>query len=268
MKLHYTLYQIDTFTDKIFHGNSAAVVPLAGDWLPDRTMQSIAMENNLSETAFYIQKNGDYHIRWFTPTIEVDPCGHATLASAFVLFNHEGFSGETVSFNSRSGVLNVSKAQNGMLTLDFPADEIQETELTAEMVKCFQAKPEKVFRGKTDFMFVFASEEEIVNPGHSLQNIAALDCRGVIITAPGKNHDFVSRFFGPQSGINEDPVTGSAHTTLVPYWSNLLKKDILTAAQLSERSGELRCKNLGGRVEISGSAVLYMKGEICTDFIH
>ena len=260
--MKYTLYQIDTFTDTIFHGNSAAVVPLGTDWLSDQDMQSIAMENNLSETAFFINKGDMFHIRWFTPTTEVDLCGHATLAAAFVLFYHERFEKNTIFFDSRSGILNVRKEAGGMLTLDFPADEISETGITGELSACFHAKPEKIFRGKTDYMFVFSKEEDIIDPGYSLSNIAAVNCRGIIITAPGKECDFVSRFYAPQSGVDEDPVTGSAHTTLVPYWSGRLGKKEMTAAQLSHRTGYLWCRDLGARVEISGNAVLYMKGEL------
>jgi PhzF family phenazine biosynthesis protein len=256
-----TIYQVDAFTDEIFKGNPAAVCPLV-TWLKDDIMQKIAMENNLSETAFYIKAGDHYHIRWFTPTVEVDLCGHATLATAFVLFNYEKHEGNIIRLKSlRSGELTVIKSGE-LLTLNFPADIIAEAEQNTTIGECFNIKPKKIYRGKTDYMFVFGSETDISNLVPDLNQIRSLDCRGVIVTAPGENVDFVSRFFGPQSGVDEDPVTGSAHTTLTPYWSQRLGKKSLTAVQLSARKGFLNCKINGDRVEISGNCILYLKGEI------
>ncbi len=257
------LYQVDAFTEKIFGGNPAAVCPLE-NWLPDIVLQNIAMENNLAETAFYIQHKGEYHIRWFTPALEVDLCGHATLATAHVMFNHEGVSANSISFQSRSGVLGVEK--NGkLLTLDFPVDDIEEIPLTAELTQGFNIKPVAALKGKTDIALIFSSEEDILNLQPDFRTIAQLHGRGVIVTAKGRQVDFVSRFFAPQAGIDEDPVTGSAHTTLTPYWATVLGKTELSAIQLSKRRGELQCKLLGDRVLISGYARTYLTGEITVD---
>ncbi len=256
-----TIYQVDAFTDTLFSGNPAAVCPLQERWLDDATMQKIAFENNLSETAFYLRNNNQLYIRWFTPSTEVDLCGHATLASAHVLFNHEQYSQSVIQFNSRSGILTVKK-ENGFLVMDFPADTIETTGITEEIRSCFDIQPQELYRGKTDYMLVYGNEEQIKNIRCNLASIAQIKARGIIITAPGNDCDFVSRFFAPQSGVDEDPVTGSAHTTLTPYWSKRLNKDALRAVQLSKRRGFLRCRNKGERVEISGKAVTYMTGEI------
>jgi PhzF family phenazine biosynthesis protein len=259
------LYQIDAFADKVFSGNPAAVCPLE-EWLSDEILQKIAMENNLAETAFYVKKsnNQQYELRWFTPTVEVDLCGHATLAAAYVLFNHENQDSEEkiIRFYSpRSGELTVTK--NGeLLTLNFPADVPEPVALTEEITAGFDIKPKLAFKGRTDYLLVFEKEEEISKLTPDFDKIFRLNARGVIVTAKGENVDFVSRFFGPQVGVNEDPVTGSAHTTLTPYWSKELGKTELTAMQLSSRKGFLKCKNLGERIEISGKAKLYLKGEI------
>lgn len=255
------IYQVDAFTTEVFSGNPAAVCPL-GQWLSDDTMQKIAMENNLAETAFYVKKDDQYEIRWFTPATEVDLCGHATLATAFVLFNHENHQGDTIRFFShRSGPLSVTRNRE-LLTLNFPTDTLQQVPLSEELTSCFNFLPEMAFKGKTDFMLVFRNEEEIRNAIPALDKISKLQARGVIITARGNTVDFVSRFFGPQCGVDEDPVTGSAHTTLTPYWSKQLGKTELTAMQLSSRKGHLHCKYLNDRVEISGQGKLYMIGEI------
>ena len=255
------IYQVDAFTDEIFKGNPAAVCPLKY-WLKDDIMQKIAMENNLSETAFCV-KDGDYYqIRWFTPTVEVDLCGHATLATAFVLFNNENHEGNIIWFNSmRSGELSVTRSGE-LLTLNFPADVISQPEQNKQIGECFNIKPMLVYKGKTDYMLVFSTETDIKQLIPDLNQIRKLNCRGVIVTAPGEYVDFVSRFFGPQSGVDEDPVTGSAHTTLTPYWSQRLEKKTLTAIQLSARKGFLTCKINDHRVEISGKCRLYLKGEI------
>lgn len=254
------IYQVDAFTSKLFGGNPAAVCPLA-EWLPNQVMQNIAMENNLAETAFFVKKNDHYHIRWFTPAVEVDLCGHATLASAYVLFNELNHPGNSVSFESRSGLLTVTKWGNE-LTLDFPADEIKEIPLDREITSAFVHKPIATYKGKTDFMIVFEDENSIATMVPDISAINNLDARGVIVTAKGNDCDFVSRFFAPQSGINEDPVTGSAHTTLTPYWSDKLGKKRLKAIQLSQRKGHLTCVSKGDRILISGEARLYLKGEI------
>ncbi len=255
------IYQVDAFTDKLFRGNPAAVCPLKS-WLSDEKMQKIALENNLSETAFYVREGSHFNIRWFTPTVEVDLCGHATLASAFVLFNLENYEGEKIIFKSHlSGKLVVSK-NDDFLTLNFPADFVEPAELTSAITECFNIRPKYAFRGRTDYMLVFENEEDIERLIPDLSRISKLDCRGVIVTARGNNVDFVSRFFGPQSGVDEDPVTGSAHTTLTPYWSKLLGKNDMTAVQLSDRKGDLKCSVYDDRVEIRGQCRLYLKGEI------
>ena len=255
------LYQLDAFTDKIFSGNPAAVCPL-DQWLPDNILQNIAMENNLAETAFYVKKDDHFEIRWFTPAVEVDLCGHATLASAAVLYNYENYGGEVIIFISpRSGKLTVSR--NGdMLTLDFPSDKFDRVELSPQLIACFNSQPLEAYKGKTDYMLVFSSEEEIRKIVPHLLAISKLKVRGIIITAAGIEVDFVSRFFAPQSGIDEDPVTGSSHTTLTPYWAQKTGKSELTAIQLSARKGFLRCAYHGDRVKISGQAKTYLQGEI------
>jgi PhzF family phenazine biosynthesis protein len=253
-------YQVDAFAENIFEGNPAVVCPLT-EWLPDALMQQIAMENNLSETAFYVKESAGYRIRWFTPAVEVDLCGHATLATAFVMFNHEKYGGEEISFQSRSGILKVSR-NNGLLTLNFPADELREVEIQADLIEGFNDRPTKILKGKTDYMFVYESENQVRNCSPDFFKVAKIKARGIIITAPGKSHDFVSRFFGPQAGVNEDPVTGSAHTTLTPYWASVTGKKELKAAQLSARGGKLYCKLEGDRVSISGSARLFSEGLI------
>lgn len=259
MKLN--IYQIDAFTDKVFSGNPAAVCPLNA-WLSDDLMQKIAMENNLAETAFYVKKENLYQIRWFTPTIEVDLCGHATLAAAFVLYKYQNHTDPKINFHSyRSGSLTVFK-QGDLLTLNFPTDVLEPIELFDELTMGLNIKPIEAFKGKTDYMFVFENESQICKLIPSFPEISKLKARGVIVTAKGDQVDFVSRFFGPQSGINEDPVTGSAHTTLTPYWAKKLGKNEMKAIQLSARRGYLMCKYSGDRVEISGHGKEYLKGEI------
>ena len=259
--MELTIYQVDAFTDKLFKGNPAAVVPLDG-WIDETLMQNIALENNLSETVFFVKSNDVYEIRWFTPTVEVDICGHATLASAFVLFNLLGYSSNKIIFHShRSGELVVTK-EGDLLTLNFPTDEIHEVTITNEIKSCFKDSPLKVFRGRNDYMIVFSTEDEVRKMIPNFNNISLIDARGVIVTAKGDEVDFVSRFFGPQSGVDEDPVTGSAHTTLIPYWKDVLGKDEMDALQVSARGGKLSCRYLGERIEISGTGKLYMKGTI------
>lgn len=259
--MKHKIYQIDAFADKVFSGNPAAVCPLE-QWLSDEILQKIAMENNLAETAFYVKQDKQYQIRWFTPTVEVDLCGHATLAAAFVLFNYENHDGHIINFYSpRSGALTVTK-KDDLLTLNFPTDRFEQVELSDEITGCFDIKPKSAFKGKTDYLLVYDKEDEIRKVIPAFDMISKLKGRGVIITSKGNKVDFVSRFFAPQSGINEDPVTGSAHTTLTPYWAKELDKIELTAIQLSERKGYLQCKYLDDRIEISGQGKLYLIGEI------
>lgn len=256
------IYQIDAFTDVLFKGNPAAVCVL-NKWLDEETMQNIAAENNLAETAFSVKNNNIYEIRWFTPAIEVDLCGHATLATAFVLFKHYGILSDKINFHSKwSGALSVEKSDNGILTLDFPADTMTEVEPIDELNQAIGKTPVKTLKGKTDFMLVYSNQKEIEEIIPDFGILAKFDGRGVIVTAKGDACDFVSRFFAPQSGINEDPVTGSAHTSLTPYWSKALNKNKLSARQLSKRGGSLICEMSGDRVKISGNAVKYMIGEI------
>lgn len=262
MKLR--IYQIDAFAATVFSGNPAAVCPL-DTWLSDDLLQKIAMENNLAETAFYVKQGSKYEIRWFTPTIEVDLCGHATLASAYVLFNHENYTENSIQFYSpKSGELTVTK-KDELLTLNFPSDLFEPVTLSIELMECFSNQPILAFKGKTDYLLVFENEEVVQNITPFFPKISKLPGRGVIITAKGNQVDFVSRFFAPQSGINEDPVTGSAHTTLTPFWAKELGKNELMAIQLSERKGYLQCTYLNDRVEISGQGKLYLIGELFID---
>ena len=254
------LYQVDAFTDKVFSGNPAAVIFL-DSWPGDDLMQSIGLENNLAETAFVVPEGNDFRIRWFTPAVEVDLCGHATLGAAYIMFNELGYSGEQINFHSKSGLLTVSR-KDSWLTLDFPTDKLSSLDLTPALQKCTTADILEAYQGRSDFMFVLADEKSVRESHFDLSAISALGQRGVIVTASGNNVDFVSRFFAPGLDINEDPVTGSAHTTLAPYWANRLDKKHLTARQVSSRGGYLKCEMKGDRVLISGQAVMYMKGEI------
>jgi len=255
------IYQVDAFANEVFTGNPAAVCPL-NEWPSDNIMQKIAMENNLAETAFYIKENDRYLLRWFTPATEVDLCGHATLAAAYVLFNCEGHDSDTIHFFSpRSGNLTVKK-QGDLLTLNFPTDIYNSVELTKGLTDGFNIMPQLAFKGKTDYMLIFENEQQIKSLTPRLDIVNKLDARGIIVSAKGDEADFVSRFFAPQVGVNEDPVTGSAHTTLIPYWANVLQKDELTAIQLSDRKGYLKCRYLADRVEIGGKGQLYLIGEI------
>lgn len=254
------LYQVDAFTDKLFSGNPAAVCPLE-DWLPDELMQNIAMENNLAETAFVVPRDADFQIRWFTPTVEVDLCGHATLAAAHILFDHQQHPDNEIRFHSRSGVLPVRKHGDSLI-LDFPADKIHAVEVLSAFTDALKMKPIEAYKGLSDYMFVFENESQISSLQPDFRALSELDARGIIVTAKGNDVDFVSRFFAPQVGIDEDPVTGSAHTTLTPYWAGVLGKNELTAIQISSRRGYLQCKYLGERVEIRGKAKTYLKGEI------
>lgn len=256
------IYQIDAFTSTVFGGNPAAVCIL-DTWLPSETMQLIAQENNLAETAFIVQKNSIFDLRWFTPETEVDLCGHATLASAFALFQYYGYTENTIQFYShRSGDLFVTKSSNGLMTIDFPSDELVALQHNTTLNQAIGLTPERTFKGKTDYLLIYGSQQEIEAIRPNFHLLDAIDCRGVIVTAPGTDVDFVSRFFAPLCGIPEDPVTGSAHTSMTPYWSKVLGKTTLSAKQLSKRGGELQCEYLGERVKISGRAAPYLVGEI------
>jgi PhzF family phenazine biosynthesis protein len=258
--MNITQYVIDAFASKPFTGNPAAVC-LLESWLDDTIMQNIAMENNLAETAFVVRTQDNFHIRWFTPTVEVDLCGHATLASAHAIFEYQSYSLNEISFSSRSGILNVRK-ENDLLVLNFPADKLKASSLPQDVLEGVGGKSSEIYRGSSDYMLVFDSEKEIRDLSPDFTAVANANARGIIVTAKGEHCDFVSRFFAPQSGINEDPVTGSAHTSLIPYWSKRLAKKELTARQLSKRGGDLFCKDLGERVEIAGKAITYLRGEI------
>jgi len=253
------IFQVDAFTSKLFRGNPAAVCPLE-EWLPEETMQEIGAENNLSETAFFVRKGKTFGIRWFTPTMEVDLCGHATLASAHVIFNHLKYPRRQITFQSKSGELRVQRRED-ILHMDFPAFDPVPVVAPAALIKGLRRKPLEVFKGR-DILSVFETEAEIVALNPNFAELNKLDCLGVIATARGKRSDFVSRFFAPRAGINEDPVTGSAHSLLIPFWSKRLNKNKLHAYQVSKRSGELFCEYLGDRVLIAGRAVTFFVGTI------
>ncbi|UTW62248.1 PhzF family phenazine biosynthesis protein [bacterium SCSIO 12741] len=256
-----SMYQVDAFTHSVFGGNPAAVCLLDHE-IPAELMQQIAAENNLAETAFLLPQDSTIQIRWFTPTVEVDLCGHATLASAHVLFQEFRRNAESISFYSpRSGALSVSRSGD-WLTLDFPVDQFHQTDAPPLLEEAIGRKPLDAYRGKTDYLLIYPSEVDIASIDPDMALLKRAGGRGVIVSAPGDHCDFVSRFFAPQSGIDEDPVTGSAHTTLTPYWSNRLGKKQLTAQQISKRGGDLRCEDKGDRILISGQAVTFFKGQI------
>ena len=256
------IYFVDAFTDNIFSGNPAAVI--FTDLDDKSTMQKISAENNLSETAF-VNLSDNNLIRWFSPTKEVDLCGHATLASAYIYFNYLDKKAESICFNSASGELIVNK-KDKFLQLDFPKDEFQLTTNDINLVaSAVGVAPIQTYKGTINLMAVYEKEEDILKLSPDYEKVIGLDGQGLIVTAPGFHCDFVSRYFCPKYGINEDPVTGSAHTTLIPYWSERLNKNLLTAKQISKRGGDLFCENADNRVLIGGSAVLYMKGIIEID---
>ena len=254
-----TQYQIDAFTEQVFEGNPAAVIPLE-EWLSDELMQNIAGENNLAETAFFIPKDNDYHIRWFTPTHEVKLCGHATLASAYVLFEILGYNRDELVFDSLSGPLTVKK-KGGQLEMDFPTQKAVDCSIPEGLVQGLGKAPSRLLENE-DYIAVFDKEEDVlsIEPDHSA--LMTIPNRAVIATAPSEEFDFVCRVFAPKYGIPEDAVTGSAYTKLIPYWSKILGKDVLTAKQVSRRGGKIWCELKGERVSISGYAVKFMHGEI------
>jgi predicted PhzF superfamily epimerase YddE/YHI9 len=255
------MYQVDAFTDSLFGGNPAAVCPLEA-WLPDATMQAIAAENNLSETAFFVRDGGDYALRWFTPAVEVDLCGHATLAAGHVVFSFLEPRRNSVSFHTlKAGTLAVSR-RGDTLVMDFPAWPAAPCQAPAGLLAALGGTPREVLCAR-DHLVVYDSAAEIAALAPDLAALGNVDCWAAIVTAPGDNGiDFVSRFFAPAQGVPEDPVTGSAHCTLVPYWAKRLGKTDLEARQLSRRGGALRCALSGDRVSIGGKAVVYLEGSI------
>jgi PhzF family phenazine biosynthesis protein len=257
--MELTLYQIDAFADKVFKGNPAAVCPL-DRWPSDTDLQAIAEENNLSETAFYVPADAGFHLRWFTPKAEVDLCGHATLATAFVIFNFSDYADDTVKFETRSGELVVSK-NNELLVMDFPSQPAKPCATPPLLVEGLGKTPIEVLSSE-DYMAVLENEDDVAALKPNFNTLSKLDLRGVMVTAKGKDVDFVSRFFAPRYGINEDPVTGSAHCALTPYWADRLNKTKLSARQVSKRSGYIECELKGSRVFLSGKAVKYMEGKI------
>jgi len=253
------LYQIDAFSSQVFSGNPAAVCPLE-EWLDDSVLQAIAQENNLSETAFFVPETSGYGVRWFTPTSEVDLCGHATLAAAFVIFNDIDTTLREVTFRSRSGKLRVFREEK-LLSMDFPSQPPVPCEVRQDLIHGLGKRPMELLRSE-DYLAVFGRDKDILELDPDMRALKRLDLRGVIVTARGEAVDFVSRFFAPKYGVDEDPVTGSAHCALTPYWSNRLGKKMLRARQVSRRGGELYCTDCGDRVIISGHAVKFMEGTV------
>jgi len=255
------IYQVDAFASAVFKGNPAAVCPLE-EWLPDHVLQSIAAENNLPETAYYVRKGDRYDLRWFTPTVEVDLCGHATLATASVIFDvRREVSGPVVRFNSRSGLLSVERKGN-LYALDFPSRPPGPWEAHPNLLAGLGAEPKSVLAAD-DYLCVFEREEQVRELKLDFEKLSHIDRFATIVTAPGKDCDFVSRFFAPGKGIPEDPATGRAHTSLIPYWSRRLGKTKLFGRQVSARGGEFWCEDRGERVGIAGNAVQYLEGRIC-----
>lgn len=258
----FSIYHVNAFTTTAFTGNPAAVVPL-NFWLDDATLQLIAAQNNLSETSFFVKTLSGFNIRWFTPKVEVKLCGHATLAAAYVIFEELGYNSDTIIFESKSGELSVSKSGN-KLFLDFPAASFEIVPEANDLVFAIGATPEYIFKAEDDYMLVFESKSQIEEISPDFGLLTNVKARGIIVTAISdeENIDFVSRFFGPASGVNEDPVTGSAHTKLIPYWAKRLSKNKMVAKQISKRGGLLFCELKGERVSIGGEAQLYLKGKI------
>ncbi|MCB0429470.1 MAG: PhzF family phenazine biosynthesis protein [Flavobacteriales bacterium] len=255
-----SIYQVDAFTSHVFGGNPAAVVPLQ-TWLPDATMQAIAMENNLAETVFFVKEGESFRIRWFTPAREVDLCGHATLAAAHVLFRHLSHSGSELCFSSASGILKVIR-EGEQLSLDFPSRPPEAVDVPPQaLTDALGLAPMAILKSR-DYLVVYPSESDVRSICPDFRLLQSVDSLGIIITAPGDKVDFVSRFFAPAAGIDEDPVTGSAHCTLIPYWAQRLGRNSLQALQLSARGGALSCVLQGDRVLISGRAVTYLEGRI------
>lgn len=257
----YTLYQVDAFAEKPFSGNPAAIVML-DQWLDKSTMQAIAMENNLSETAFIVPDVDVFLIRYFTPLNEVELCGHATLASAYVLFNHYNLKGKTITFRTQKRGDLLIQMEGELLLMNFPTDVFHKVEIPEGMNEALGHAPLEAYWGLNDLMLIYNSEEIIQQMRPNITLLKKIKARGVLVTAKGNTVDFVSRFFAPLEGIDEDPVTGSAHTTLLPYWHKKTGKTSFIAQQLSKRGGTLYCKYLNDRVEIGGKAIPYLKGTI------
>jgi PhzF family phenazine biosynthesis protein len=253
------LYQIDAFTDKVFGGNPAAVCPL-NEWIGEDLLQKIAAENNLSETAFFVKTGDEYELRWFTPTLEVELCGHATLATAYVIFFYINNELTQVTFHSQSGKLKVTKEKE-LLVMDFPSRKPKPVSCPPDLERGIGIKPNEVLKDR-DFYAVLKNQKEVEAIIPDIKYLENLDSLGICVTAEGEGVDFVSRFFAPRAGITEDPVTGSAHSSLIPYWAEKLNKRKLDAIQLSKRKGQLFCENLEDRVLIGGKAVTYSVGTI------
>jgi len=254
------IYQVDAFTETLFGGNPAAICPL-GEWLPAPQMQKIAAENNLAETAFFIPQGNDFELRWFTPEVEIDLCGHATLATAHVLFTILGYERDVIHFHTlRAGTLSIHRNGDKYM-MDFPSRPAEACEVPSGMLEALGGNPVEVLRSR-DYFIVYEKESDVAGLAPDFIALSKIEGIGFIATAPGDNCDFVSRFFAPAAGINEDPVTGSAHCNLIPYWAKRLGKENMHAFQISERRGELWCQIKGDRVLMSGRAVTYMKGEI------
>ncbi len=252
-------YQVDAFTHQLFCGNPAGVCILA-EWLPDAMLQKLALENNLSETAFVVRRGDDFELRWMTPSIEVDLCGHATLATAFVLFTELQHAGAEIRFQTKSGLLRATR-DGGRIVLDFPAMKPVRSDVPAALADGLGWIPRECWKTR-DYLAVFETQDEVLSLQPDFVQLATLDCLGIIVTAPGRDCDFVSRFFAPAAGISEDPVTGSGHSTLTPYWAERLGKTNLHARQLSSRGGELWCEDRGVRVGIGGNCVLYSRSQL------
>ncbi len=257
--MKFDIFFVDAFSSELFSGNPAAVI--FSDLNDDVLMQKIAAENNLSETAFINIKSDANYIRWFSPTTEVNLCGHATLASAFIYFNYIDSSATEISFQSASGILKVTNASD-KYELDFPKDNFKQVDQIEAVYTATGLKPIETYIGDINMLAIYENEKQIKAIEPDFQNLAKLEGQGLIISSSSDDFDFVSRYFCPKYGINEDPVTGSAHTTLIPYWANKLNKTRLHAKQVSSRGGELFCINLEQRVLIGGEAKLYMKGEL------
>lgn len=253
------IFQVDAFSQTVFGGNPAAVCPLT-EWLSDEQLQNIAAENNLSETAYFVPREGFYELRWFTPQVEVDLCGHATLAAAWVLIHQLADAPDVLRFATRSGELRVTR-QGDELAMDFPAKQSQGCEPPAGMLSALGIEQAEVF-STDDYIVLLEDEAQVAALTPDFARLKGLPKRGIAVTAKSTRFDFISRWFGPNVGVNEDPVTGSAHTSLAPFWAERLGKSQLTAEQGGERRGQLRCELKGDRVIISGHAVLYLQGTI------
>lgn len=261
--MNLPIFQVDAFTSKPFGGNPAAVVPLT-EWLPEELMQSIAAENNLSETAFFVREGDGYGLRWFTPTFEIDLCGHATLATAHVIFEELRLEEASIKFRShKSGELGVEK-KDGLYVLDFPSRPPVACNVPEGLFEAIGKEPIEALRSR-DYFLVYETEQDILDIKPNFSRLAEIPTHAVIVTAKGERSDFVSRFFAPEAGINEDPVTGSAHCNLIPYWAEKLGKTEMFARQVSARGGELFCELTGDRVKIGGNAVTFLEGEIMVE---